>query len=129
MRVTIRQKDLEITPALREYITRKIVEPVQKWIKRMASPDAAILDIEASRITHHHHKGMVYAMSASLAIGTVLLRAEAVDTDIHPACDRLRDELIREIMAYKTRPFAKLKRSARRAKEYLRFSPGAWFRR
>lgn len=127
MRVTIRQKDLEMTDSLREYIDRKVVFPVRKRLKRLAQLDAATLDIEASRITHHHHKGMVYAVSASLAMANKLIRAEAADEEIHAACDALKDELTREIVAYKTKSRSILRRGARKAKQYLRFSPGAWF--
>jgi len=129
MRVTVRQKDVEMTPALREYIERKIVRPVEKRLKREASPDAVIFDIEAARISRHHHKGMVFCMSASLAIGALLIRAEAVDVEIHAACDRLKDELLREIVGYKTKPRSLLKRGARMAKQYLRINPAAWLRR
>lgn len=129
MRVTIRHKDIEMTDSLREHIERKIVEPVGKRLKREASSDAPILDIEAARISHHHHKGMVFCVSTSLTLGTTLIRAEAVDAEIYTACDRLKDELIREITAYKTKPLSLLKRGARMAKQYLRINPAAWLRR
>lgn len=129
MRVTIRHKDINLTDSLREYITQKIVEPVGKRLKREASSDAPILDIEAARISHHHHKGMVFCVSASLTIGTKLIRAEAVDAEIYAACDRLKDELIREITVFKTKPHSLLKRGARMAKQYLRINPAAWLRR
>ena len=129
MRVTIRHKDIELIDSLRGYIERKIVEPVEKRLKRDASSDAIILDIEAARISHHHHKGLVFCVSASFTIGTTLIRAEAVDAEIHAACDRLKDELLREITAYKTKPQSLLKRGARMAKQYLRINPAAWLRR
>jgi len=129
MRVTIRHKDIEMTDSLREHIERKIVEPVGKRLKREVASDAPILDIEAARISHHHHKGMVFCVSASLTIGTKLIRAEAVNAEIYAACDRLKDELLREIVGYKTKPQSLLKRGARMAKQYLRLNPAAWLRR
>lgn len=129
MRLTIRQRDVEMTDALREYIAQKLVRPVEKRLKRLALSDMPILDIEMSRITHHHHKGLVYAATATLAIGKHTIRAEAVDMQIHAACDALEDELTREIVAYKTRQRSVFLRGARKAKQYLRISPAAWFRR
>ena len=129
MRVTIRQKDMEVTDALREYAEQKIVRPVEKRLRQLTLSDAPILDIEISRITHHHHKGLVYAATATLALGRQVIRAEAAETDAHAACDALEDELTREIVHYKTRSQSLFRRGARRAKQYLRISPLAWFRR
>ncbi len=125
MRVTIRQKNLELTDALREYIGRKIVRPVEKLLTRAGPGDAVILDIEVARTTHHHHKGMVYAVSASLAVGGKMIRAQAVDQEVHAACDALEDELTRELVGYKGRALSLLKRGARRIKKELHFARAA----
>lgn len=129
MRVTIRQKDMEITPALREYAEQKVARPVQKRLKRLALTDMPILDIEISRITHHHQKGLVYAATATLSFGKQVIRAESAEADAHVACDALEDALTREIVHYKTRSRSLFRRGARRAKQYLRVNPLAWFRR
>ncbi len=125
MRVTIRKKGLDLTDTLREYIERKIVQPVQKRLQGLDKTDSPILDIEVARTTHHHHKGMVYSVSASLTLKDKPIRAEAVDTDIHAACDALENELTREIVAYKGKALALLKRMARRAKKDLHFATAA----
>ena len=129
MRVNIRQKDIEGADSMREYIERKIVHPVQKRLKRLALSDMPILDIEISRITHHHHKGLVYAATATLVMGKKSIRAEATDMDMHAACDVLADELTREIVGYKTRQRSVFLRGARKAKQYISINPAAWFRR
>lgn len=124
MRVTIRKKNLELTGPLREYIERKIVQPVEKRLRQM-DHDSPILDIEVARTTHHHHKGLVYAVSVSLTLKDTLIRAEAADMDIHAACDALEDELTREIVAYKGKAQSLLKRGARQAKKDLHLAPEA----
>lgn len=129
MRVNIRHKDIEITDSLREYIERKIVDPVQKRLKRSSASDAPILDIEVARTTRHHHKGEVYRVSASLMLGKTVIRAEAEESEIHASCDALEDELKREIMRHTSGALSLAKRLGRRAKEFLRVTPGAWLRR
>lgn len=129
MRIAIRQKDMEITPELRAYAEQKVARPVQKRLKRLALSDAPILDIEISRITHHHHKGLVYAATATLAMGRHTIRAESAEADAHAACDALEDALTREIVHYKTRSRSLFRRGARKAKQYLKISPLAWFSR
>ena len=123
MRVTIRQKDLEITSALETYINEKIVASVEKFLKRGASEDLPLLDIEVGRTTFHHKKGQVYRVSATLTLAHKVIRAEAEDEEIHAACDKIEEELTREITSFKTRSFSLFKRAARQMKDQLRFNP------
>ena len=125
MRVTIRQKNLEITPALRVYIESKLLKPVRLLLKNLASSDLPVLDLEFGRITRHHRKGKVFQAEANLSLGAVLLHAEVDAEDIRTACDLLREELEREIMTCKSRARALERRGGRRAKKDLRFDPAA----
>ncbi len=129
MRVNIRHKDIEITDSLREYIGRKIVRPVEKRLKRLALSDDPILDIEVARTTRHHHKGEVYRVSAGLMLGKTMIRVSSEGSEIHASCDALEDELKREIVRHTSGALSLAKRLGRRAKEFLRMSPGAWLRR
>ena len=127
MRLVIRKKDLELTENLEAYIEQKIVAPAKRRIQRIEGADEALLEIEISRTTHHHHKGMVYKISAILTVGGKLFRAEAVDQDIWAACDALESELTREIVSFKDRSFSLFKRVARRVKDQLRFERATRF--
>ena len=129
MRINIRQKDIEITSSLREYLNMKIVRPVEKLLKRTDASQDPVLDIEVSRTTRHHHKGEVYRVSATLGLGGKTIRASAEESEAHAACDILEDELKREITHFKTSSLSMAKRLGRRAKQFLRVNPAAWFRR
>lgn len=125
MRITIRQKNIEITPAVREYIDKKIVGTVRKLLAGAAGRDLPVLDIEVSRNTKHHRKGKVFQADASLSVGKTLIRAEAEDVDVHSACDLLESELRREITTFKSRRRALAFRGARVAKKDIRFDSAA----
>ncbi len=125
MKITIRQKDLEITPTLAEYIDKKVVQPVRKFLKRNASTDLPVLDIEVGRTTKHHHKGNVFRASATLSIGKRVIRADATDADIHAACDQLENELKREIDTFKSKASAVQKRASRAIKQQVRYAKAA----
>lgn len=135
MKITIRQKDLEITPSLQEYIEKKVVQPVQKFLKRNAATDlparktfrsdGPVLDIEVGRTTKHHHKGNIFHASATLTIGKRVIRAEATDVDIRAACDQIEKELKREIDTFKSKASAIQKRAARAVKRETRFTKAA----
>lgn len=125
MRVTIRQKNLDITPALRVYVDLKLVKPVSKLLSGAAAKTPPILDLELGRLSKHHKKGKVFRAEANLSIDGTLLRAEVEAEDIRLSCDLLKEELEREILTFKERARAKERRTGRLVKKDLRFDKAA----
>ena len=125
MRVTVRHKNFKMTPALKEYIGKKITAPAEKFLKSAAAGGLPLLDIEISRTTRHHRKGRVYMVAATLALGKKTIRAQVLDEDPYAACDLLEDELKREIQTHKTKSLALFKRGARKTKKDLHLAPAA----
>lgn len=119
MRVTIRKKNLEITPALAEYIEKKILKPLKKFLKEVVERDFPILDLEVERTTMHHHKGGVYRVEANLSLGKKFFRAEATDQDAYAACDFVEKELERELATEKGRVRSRALREERKIKKDL----------
>ncbi len=120
MRVTLKQKNLSITPSLRAYIDAKLVVPVKKLISRTAGGELPILDIEVARTTIHHRKGMVFYAEANMSLGKRLIRVEAEDEDIHAAIDALKDELEGRIKSLKEKITSLERSRGRKAKQSLR---------
>jgi ribosomal subunit interface protein len=129
MKVTIHHKDINLTSSLEVYIAKKVVEPVRRLFKGVESEDIPVLDLEFSRTTRHHRKGKVYYAEATITLGKVNIRAEAVAEDMRAACDMLKDELGREITHFKTRREALRRQGARKVKRELRYAPEARVRR
>ncbi len=125
MRVTIRQKNLKITPALTKYIEQKILKPIRRLLKESSTQDLPILDLEFARTTRHHRKGKVYHAEANLMFGKKMLRAEADEEDIRVACDFLKEELEREIRSFKGKRLAQDRREGRGIKKEFRYDPAA----
>lgn len=125
MRITIRQKNLKITPALTKYIEQKILNPIRRLLKEGVVRDLPILDLEFARTTRHHRKGKVYHAEANLMFGKKMLRAEADEEDIRVACDFLKEELEREIRSYKGKQMAQDRREGRGVKREFRYDPAA----
>ncbi len=125
MRVTIRQNNLEVTPALGVYIEAKLLKPLRRLLKSHPSQELPILDLEFGRTTRHHLKGKVYHAEATLSLDGKVLRAEVDEEDIRAACDLLEEELKKEVLSYKNKTIALHKREARRVKKDLRLDPAA----
>jgi ribosomal subunit interface protein len=127
MRIAIRQKNIEVTPALRVYIEAKLIRPVEKLLQGVTK-ELSLMDLELERTTAHHRKGKVYRAEANISLGKSLLRAEAEDEDIRAACDLLEEELKREITHFKSKRSAQEFRRAREAKKRLHLAPAARIR-
>ena len=129
MRVTIRQKNLKITPAITRYIELKVLKPARRLLKESGSSDLPILDLEFARTTRHHRKGPVFRAGATLSLGSKLLRAEADGEDMRVCCDLLQEELERELRSYRGKTLALEKREGRTTKKEMRYHPAARFYR
>ena len=127
MRVNIRQKNIEVTPALREYIEEKIIRVAEKFLQALASTDLPILDVEVERMSAHHRKGDVYRVAAKLCGGNQCFYATARHGDVRAACDLLEEELEREMYGRKNRITAMFRRGARVFKKNMRLDPAARF--
>lgn len=127
MRVNIRQKNIEVTPALREYIEEKIIRTAEKFLQEQAGTDLPFLDIVVERTTMHHRKGDVYCVEANLSIGNRIFHAQSQDSEVRSACDIVEEELEREMYGHKNRIASLFRRGARIFKKNMRFDPAARF--
>lgn len=120
MRVVLKQKNLAFTPAIREYVEKKLVSPARKLVGSTAAAELVILEIEIARTTTRHRKGLVYYAEANMSLGKKLIRVEAEDQDIYAAIDALKDELERRVKSLKEKSVSLNRRRARNAKQIIR---------
>ena len=120
MRVVLKQKNLTFTPAIREYVEKKLVSPVQKLVGGGKADELVILEIEIARTTTHHRKGLVYYAEANVSRGKTLIRVEAQDQDIYAAIDALKDELEGRLKSLKEKSVSVARTRARSAKQIIR---------
>lgn len=100
MLIDIKAIDLELTPAIREYIETKIGS-LSRFLKRFEAESEVKIFVEIARTTKHHKSGNVFCADANFSIGKKLLRAEHSDWDIRVAIDKVKDKLQQEIKKYK----------------------------
>ncbi len=100
MKINTKSTNLDLTPALKDYIETKIGS-LSRFLKRWDAEGTVEIWIEVARTTRHHHKGNVFRAEADLRLPGKVLRAEDEDRDIRTAIDRIKDKLKREIEKYK----------------------------
>lgn len=120
MQINIKATNLELTPAIRQYIEIKIgslehflrrfvgVRPCV-GLKRFESKSEIEVFVEIARTTKHHYKGDVFYAEATFSIGKKVLRAEHSDWNIRVTIDKVKDKLQQEIKKYKETKIEKYK--------------------
>ncbi len=101
MKITIKSTNLDLTPAIREYINEKI-GALAKFVARYEENGSELLArVEIARTTNHHHKGDVYYAEVNIDNGKNIARAEVEDAEIHAAIDKTQDILKRQLVKLK----------------------------
>jgi len=100
MKIDVKATNLELTPAIQEYIQTKIGS-LSHFLKRFEAESEIKIFVEIARTTRHHKSGNVFCADANFSIGKKLLRAEHSDWDIRVAIDKVKDKLQQEIKKYK----------------------------
>lgn len=102
MRLDLKASQLDLTPALREYVEEKIGS-LAKFLTRWEREGEAAVWVEVDRVTRHHLKGKVFRAAADVKLPNRLIRAEAHHADARAAIDELKDKLKAELTRYKDR--------------------------
>lgn len=100
MKIRIKATNLELTPAIEEYIETKI-ESLGRLMKRFKDRGVPKMEVEIARTTKHHKKGDVFYAEINLYLPGKDLRAEYSASDIQAAIDKVKDKLKIEIERYK----------------------------
>ena len=128
MRLIIKATNFSLTPALSEFIERKIGGEISTLLsQRFRQPelpkgkDTLSAKVEVARTTRHHNKGNIFRAEVTISLpGKKTLRAEAEEWDVRVAIDKVRDELFMEINKWKEKRTTRSKTMARKFKNRLK---------
>ncbi len=116
MKIIISAKNFEITPSIESYVDEKI-NGLSKLIRVHEERGVAEARVDVSKTTQHHRKGDVFHADVNLVLPGSVLRAQSEGLDIFSAVDEVKDELARQIKAYKGKQSAKFRRGAQKVKQ------------
>lgn len=94
MKINIKATNLDLTPAMTEYINEKIGS-LDKFVQKLERRGGEVLArVEIARTTKHHEKGAVYRAEINIDLSSKnLARAEHEDWDIRVAVTEAKDKL------------------------------------
>jgi ribosomal subunit interface protein len=118
MNINIKFTNLAATPALSNYVIKK-VSSLERLIKN--SDTSAHASVEVGKTTHHHKEGGFFRAEINLHIAGSNFSASAEEEDLYAAIDKVKDEMMRELRAHKTKQQSLLRRGAAKVKKILKF--------
>jgi len=100
MKIIIKTTQIKLTPALKEYIEKKIGS-LGRFIKKFDIKEEIEVFVEISKTTKHHKSGEIFYAEATMRLPKKILRVEDNHTDLRAAIDTVKDVLKQNIQKYK----------------------------
>ena len=97
MKIKIKATNLELTPAIKEYVETKM-NMLNKYLHGLGP---VLCEFEVSLTTNHHLKGEIFKGEANLSFPGQMLRVEKTEKDLYKAIDKVKDHLAPMIKKYK----------------------------
>lgn len=119
MIINFKATNIELNEALRAYATNKLAM-LDKVLLAGENRDTGLAAIELARTTKHHKHGDVFRAEVNLNWSGQHFRAEAESNDLYTAIDEMKDELVREVKAWRKKRETVFRRGARAIKNWLR---------
>ncbi len=106
MQVNIKASKIELTPAIKNYIQRKM-DMLDRYLTNIKVINA---DFEVELITHHHRKGEIFRAEINLKLVGDFIRIDKTEKDLYKAIDKVKDHLEEIIIEHKEKMIDKKRR-------------------
>lgn len=117
MNTKIKVTNVELTPAIQDYLNKKVAA-FDKLIDK--KDESAALNVVLAKITRHHQKGDIFKAEMNLHISGKVLQASSEEQDIFAAIDFAKDEMMRELKSHKDKRIGLLKRGGAKVKQIIK---------
>ncbi|MCX6702137.1 MAG: ribosome-associated translation inhibitor RaiA [Candidatus Zambryskibacteria bacterium] len=117
MKIKIRSKNFDITPAIDEYVSKKI-STLEKFLD---TKNEILCEVEIGRTTKHHNTGDIFRAEINIVQpGNKQIYVVAEEIDLYTAIDIVRDESERAIVSRKNKYKTLWRKGATRIKDLLK---------
>lgn len=120
MKINIQAKNMELTEAIRDYVSKKItnLEKILSGIEERGG--SVVVNFEVSKSTNHHKSGEIFHTDCLIKIDGKEFYASSDKEDLYGAIDATKDTLFYEINKNKDRKQTLFKRGAMSVKKMLK---------
>jgi putative sigma-54 modulation protein len=120
MKINIRAKNLEITPAINDYVFKRVMS-VEKFLGHLKEiVDAAEFNVEIEKTTQHHKEGDYFKAEVVAHVNGHNFNVKSEKEDLYQAIDDVKDELARVLESRKEKRVGLIRRGGAKLKNLLR---------
>jgi ribosomal subunit interface protein len=120
MNINIKATNMELTPAIKDFIEKKI-KGLEKFI---GHPDGGIYaTVEVGMTTRHHQSGNIFRAEIQIDVPHLMkgARAESLHADLYTAIEDAKDLMKLELSKGKEKKISLARRGARAFKRFIPF--------
>jgi putative sigma-54 modulation protein len=117
MQILITGKGIELTPAIEEYVTKK-VNGLEKFYNNIIRAQV-VVGVE----THHHLKGDIFIAECKLFVPGHDLFVEKKEATLYQAIDVMREYMEKDLKKHKMKEREKFKQEKVEAREKKEYAP------
>jgi len=122
MKINVKATNLDLTPAISDYIDKKI-SSVKKFLPTEVAPDGyvygVVTDVEVGK-TAHHKTGDIFKAEVHIMGNSLDIYAVSEQADLYMAIDMVRDEIVHNATQLKTKRLTLTRRGAQMIKSALK---------
>jgi len=97
------QTEISVHHTTIDNATQRVIKEKFERLYHFVSDPALRLEIHVIQTTHHHLKGAIFEVTAKLHFVHGLIDAKAEDISLFNAADRVKEELERQLLKYKSK--------------------------
>lgn len=120
MKINLLSKNIEITPAIRDYVEKRVTNLEKVLTKIEEKGGEIIVSFEVSKSTNHHKSGAHLHADCLINIDGEKFYSSADEEDLYRAIDVVKDSIFREINKSKDRKQTLYKRGALSVKKMMK---------
>ena len=118
MRHNIKTTDFSMTPAIKDYVEKRIIH-LDKFISQR-HPELPMCYVEIGKTTNHHKNGELFKAEITIHIGGKSLRAEAQAEDLYAALDKVSEDMTEELKTLKDKKISFVRRGGAKIKSMFK---------
>jgi len=115
MKINIQATGIELTPAISQYVNKKI-GALEKFVRNAD----AVAQVEVGRSTRHHKTGEVFMAEVHLRGAGIDLYAVSEHSDLYAAIDLVKDDIARSAVQLKKKRETLTRRGAKAIKNMMK---------
>ncbi|MEK7175388.1 MAG: ribosome-associated translation inhibitor RaiA [Patescibacteria group bacterium] len=120
MQIKLQGKNIEITPAINDYVIKKVTN-LGKFIKKNETKGGeAVVDFTISQVTNHHKNGDIFRAHCSINLHGDNFYSSVDREDIYQAITIVKENILNEMQKSKDHKQTLFKRGAASVKKMLK---------